>query len=120
MPDRNEEIDGLGKAPLWLPLDALEAARLFHHLAESEDPILRAVRGKMEIGLSNTGEDAAFRAAAVAKYVGKLPDGDLDFQPDGMVSKSDEGAYVQAFLWVRNAGAGLVEAPEEDAGAPGF
>ena len=47
------------------------------------------------------------------KYAGCLPDGDLDFQADGMVSKGEEGAYVMAFLWVTNAEAGL-EAPNGD------
>jgi len=108
-----EKPEGLGKAPLWLQLDALEAEHLFKAIEASPDPILREIRTKMEIGLSNVGSDSAFRDAVIEKYAGRLTDGDVDFQPDGLVSKSDEGAYVMAFLWVSNADAGI-EFPEED------
>lgn len=107
--------EGLGKAPLWLQLDALEAERLFKLIEESHDPILCEIRAKMEIGLSNIGADEAFRDATIEKYASRLTDGDVDFQPDGLVSKSDEGAYVMAFLWVSNAEAGL-EDPTDDPG----
>lgn len=108
-----DKPEGLGKAPLWLQLDALEAERLFKAIEASPDPILREIRTKMEIGLSNVGSDSAFRDAVIEKYAGRLTDGDVDFQPDGLVSKSDEGAYVMAFLWVSNADAGI-EFPQED------
>lgn len=105
--------EGLGRAPLWLQLDAHEADRLFKLLEASPDPILREIRAKMEIGLSNIGADPAFRDAAIGKYAARLTDGDVDFQPDGTVSKGDEGAYVMAFLWVTNAEAGLAD-PDDD------
>lgn len=109
-PDRP---DGLGTAPVWLPLDPLEAERLHAALGASSDPVLSNVLAKLRTCLSDVSADEAFRAAAVEKYAGRLDEGDLDFQPDGMVSRGDEGAYVQAFLWVSNAEAGLEE-PEED------
>lgn len=109
-PDRPE---GLGSAPAWLPLDPLEAERLHIALEDASDPVLANVLAKLRTCLADVSADAAFRAAAVEKYAGRLTDGDLDFQPDGMVSKGDEGAYVMAFLWVTNAEAGL-EAPEGD------
>ena len=105
--------EGLGTAPAWLPLDPLEAERLHAALESASDPVLSGVLAKLRACLSDVSSDEAFRAAAVEKYAGRLTDGDLDFQPDGMVSKSDEGAYVQAFLWVTNAEAGFEE-PEED------
>jgi len=105
--------EGLGTAPAWLPLDPQEAERLHIALEASSDPILSGVLGKLRVMLENVGSDEAFREAAVEKYAGKLSEGQLDFQSDGMVSKSDEGAYVMAFLWVTNAEAGLEE-PEED------
>lgn len=108
-----EKPEGLGKAPLWLQLNALEAERLFKAIEASPDPILREIRAKMEICLSNVGSDPAFRDAVIGKYASRLTDGDVDFQPDGLVSKSDEGAYVMAFLWVSNADAGL-EDPDAD------
>lgn len=108
-----ERPEGLGTAPAWLPLDPLETERLHIALEGASDPVLSGVLVKLRACLSDVSSDDAFRAAAVGKYAGRLDEGDLDFQPDGMVSKSDEGAYVQAFLWVTNAEAGL-EAPEED------
>jgi hypothetical protein len=105
--------EGLGAAPAWLPLDPLEAERLHAALEGAADPVLTGVLAKLRSCLSDVSSDEAFRAAAVEKYAGRLNDGDLDFQPDGMVSKGDEGAYVQAFLWVTNAEAGFEE-PEED------
>jgi hypothetical protein len=110
VPDRPE---GLGTAPAWLPLDPLEAERLHTALEAASDPVLTGVLAKLRACLSDVSCDEAFRAAAVEKYAGRLDEGDLDFQPDGMVSRGDEGAYVQAFLWVSNAEAGLEE-PEED------
>lgn len=110
VPDRPE---GLGSAPAWLPLDPLEAERLHIALEGASDPVLTTVLAKLRSCLTDVSADAAFRAAAVEKYAGRLDDGDLDFQPDGMVSKGDEGAYVQAFLWVTNAEAGIEE-PERD------
>jgi hypothetical protein len=110
VPDRPE---GLGSAPAWLPLDPLEAERLHAALEGSDDPVLSGVLAKLRVCLSDVSSDEVFRTAAVEKYAGRLTDGDLDFQPDGMVSKSDAGAYVMAFLWVTNAEAGL-EQPEED------
>lgn len=104
--------EGLGTAPAWLPLDPQEAERLHIALEASRDPLLSGVLGKLRVMLDNVGSDEAFREAAVSKYAGRLTGGDLDFQPDGMVSKSDEGAYVMAFLWVTNAEAGL-EKPED-------
>jgi len=101
--------EGLGTAPAWLTLDAEEAERLHAALEVSPDPVLSGVLAKLRVMLENTSCDEAFRAAATQKYAGKLNEGDLDFQPDGMVSKSDEGAYVMAFLWVTNAEAGLEE-----------
>lgn len=112
-PDRPDGPDGLGTAPAWLPLDPLEAERLHAALGASSDPVLSNVLAKLRTCLSDVSSDEAFRAAAVEKYAGRLDEGDLDFQPDGMVSSGDEGAYVQAFLWVSNAEAGLEE-PEED------
>lgn len=108
-----ERPEGLGTAPAWLPLDPLEAERLHIALERSTDPVLSGVLAKLRACLSDVSSDEAFRAAAVEKYAGRLTDGDLDFQPDGMVSKGDEGAYVQAFLWVTNAEAGIEE-PERD------
>lgn len=110
VPDRPE---GLGTAPAWLPLDPQEAERLHIALEASRDPMLSGVLGKLRVMLDNVGSDEVFRQAAIGKYAGRLSEGELDFQPDGMVSKSDEGAYVMAFLWVTNAEAGLGE-PEED------
>lgn len=113
-PDRIvlDRPEGLGTAPAWLPLDPLEAERLHSALEKAADPVLSVVLSKLRACLSDVSSDEVFRAAAVEKYAGKLMDGDLDFQPDGMVSKGDEGAYVQAFLWVTNAEAGL-DSPEE-------
>lgn len=105
--------EGLGTNPAWLPLDPQEAERLHIALEASSDPLLSGVLGKLRVMLENVGSDEAFREAAIGKYAGRLSEGELDFQPDGMVSKSDEGAYVMAFLWVTNAEAGLEE-PEED------
>lgn len=105
--------EGLGTAPAWLPLDPLEAERLHAALESATDPVLSGVLAKLRTCLSDVSADEAFRAAAVDKYAGRLDEGDLDFQPDGMVSKSDEGAYVQAFLWVANAEV-RPEEPEED------
>lgn len=102
--------DGLGKSPLWLQLDKDEALFLFRHL-EQHAGMLGAIREKMRVGLSDNNVDEDFRQAAVEKFAGRLQDGDLDFQTDGLVSKGDEGAYVMAFLWVNNAEAGLE--PEE-------
>jgi len=102
-----ERPEGLGNAPAWLPLDPLEAERLYTALEGASDPVLSNVLAKLRTCLSDVSADEAFRAAAVEKYAGRLTDGDLDFQTDGMVSKGDEGAYVQAFLWVKNAEAGL-------------
>lgn len=110
VPDRPE---GLGSAPAWLPLDPLEAERLHIALEGASDPVLANVLAKLRSCLADVSADAAYRAAAVEKYAGRLTDGDLDFQPDGMVSKGDEGAYVMAFLWVTNAEAGIEE-PERD------
>jgi hypothetical protein len=110
--------EGLGTAPAWLPLDAEEAERLHTALEVSKDPVLSGVLAKLHVMLENTSCDEAFRAAATQKYAGKLNEGDLDFQPDGMVSKSDEGAYVMAFLWVTNAEAGLEEPDRELDGDP--
>jgi hypothetical protein len=110
--------EGLGTAPAWLPLDAQEAERLHGMLEASPDPVLSGVLAKLRVMLENTLCDEAFRAAATQKYAGKLNEGDLDFQPDGMVSKSDEGAYVMAFLWVTNAEAGLEEPDRELDGDP--
>jgi hypothetical protein len=110
VPDRPE---GLGTAPAWLPLDPLEAERLHTALEAASDPVLSGVLAKLRACLSDVSADETFRAAAVEKYAGRLDEGDLDFQPDGMVSKSDEGAYVQAFLFVTNAEAGFEE-PEGD------
>lgn len=110
VPDRPE---GLGTAPAWLPLDPQEAERLHLALESSSDPVLSGVLAKLRSVLDDVGADEAFRSAVIEKYAGRLTDGDIDFQADGMVSKSDEGAYVMAFLWVTNAEAG-VEEPEED------
>lgn len=104
---------GLGKAPAWLQLAPQEAERLHRALEDSTDPVLSGIFGKLCVCLSDVSADDAFRNAAVDKYAGQLSDGDLDFQHDGMVSRSDEGAYVQAFLWVSNAEAGL-EAPDPE------
>lgn len=113
VPDRPE---GLGTAPAWLPLDPREAERLHQALETSPDPVLFGVLAKLRSVLDDVAPDEAFRSAVVKKYAGRLTDGDVDFQPDGMVSKSEAGAYVMAFLWVTNAEAGL-EAPEEDSDA---
>jgi hypothetical protein len=110
-----ERPEGLGTASAWLPLDPLEAERLHAALESASDPVLSGVLAKLRTCLSDVSADEAFRAAAVAKYAGRLDEGDLDFQPDGMVSKGDEGAYVQAFLWVTNAEAGIEEREEEPA-----
>ena len=85
-------------------------------LETSPDPVLFGVLAKLRSVLDDVAPDEAFRSAVVKKYAGRLTDGDVDFQPDGMVSKSEAGAYVMAFLWVTNAEAGL-EAPEEDSDA---
>lgn len=115
VPDRPE---GLGTAPAWLPLDPLEAERLHIALDGSSDPVLSNVLAKLRSCLADVSSDAAFRSAVVEKYAGRLRDGDIDFQPDGMVSKSDEGAYVMAFLWVTNAEAGFRDPEEETEADP--
>jgi hypothetical protein len=115
VPDRPE---GLGTAPAWLPLDPLEAERLHLALESSSDPVLSRVLGKLRSVLEDVGADEAFRSAVIEKYAGRLTDGDVDFQPDGMVSKSDEGAYVMAFLWVTNAEAGFRDPEEETEADP--
>lgn len=91
VPDRPE---GLGTAPAWLPLDPLEAERLHQALETSADPVLSGVLAKLRSVLDDVSADEAFRSAVIEKYAGRLTDGDVDFQPDGMVSKSDEGAYL--------------------------
>ena len=87
-------------------------------LEASPDPVLSEVLAKLRVMLENTSSDEAFRAAATQKYAGKLNEGELDFQPDGTVSKSDDGAYVMAFLWVTNAEAGLEEPDRDPDGDP--
>ena len=46
---------------------------------------------------------AAYRTAAREKYLfgGPLDDGDLDMDDKPVVSMGDDGAYVQAWVWVR-------------------
>jgi len=40
-------------------------------------------------------------AACVNKYCGRLSDGDVDYDDKPTVSRGDDGAYVQAWLYVR-------------------
>lgn len=100
--------------PAWLQMDGQEAARLRDALEGSDDPLLRGLHAKLALLTSENEHDEDFRQAAFEKYAGKLQDGDLDFQSDGMVSRGDDGAYVMAFLWVDNAEAGLDLDPEDD------
>lgn len=57
--------------------------------------------------------DPCFREAAKEKYAGRLSDGDVDWDDYPVVSHSDEGAYVQAWLWVSNKDAGLNDEDSE-------
>lgn len=48
--------------------------------------------------------DKQFRGAAIQNYVA-MSDGDIDMDQDAVVSQSDEGAYVAAWIWVSNEAA---------------
>jgi len=72
---------------------------------------LVADRIKDDIGESNGGEDdAAFISAAKDNYTGcggEYSDGDINVDDDAVVSQSDKGAYVAAWVWVTNEEAGI-------------
>lgn len=87
---------------IWLNATPEEVDLLRRALADRDDPLASSLLEKIELLTENRDHDEAFRAAVVEKYTGKLTDGDLDFQHDGMVSQGDDGAYVMAFLWVSN------------------
>jgi hypothetical protein len=47
--------------------------------------------------------EAAYRKAARDRYTGhggQFMDGDVNVDEDAVVSESDEGAYVSAWVWV--------------------
>lgn len=94
---------------IWLQLsdeDAIlikEAIQIREAISGSAAKSGNEILGKIDLLMESRENDEAFREAVIDKYAGKLDDGDLDFQSDGMVSKGDEGAYVMAFLYVRNS-----------------
>ncbi len=108
------------KDNIWLQTTPEEAAALREALAGSDDPAAASILAKIDLLTTDRDHDEAFREAAIEKYVGKLSDGDLDFQSDAMVSNGEEGAYVMAFLYVRNDEAGLNFDDEDEPEADGF
>lgn len=57
-------------------------------------------------------DDDAFISAAKEKHVSG--DGEINVDDDAIVSQSDKGAYVAAWVWVTNADAGIEEGDEND------
>lgn len=41
-------------------------------------------------------------------------DDELEVDPDAVISRGDEGAFVMSWTWVSNAAAGLDDEPQED------
>lgn len=92
---------------IWLQLSEEEIARLRERLAEGQTKVDGSILNKIDLLTHDQEHDEAFREAMVEKYAGRFEDGALDAQPDGLVSKGEDGAYVMAFLYVTNAEAGL-------------
>lgn len=87
---------------IWMQLDASETETIRKALQELPEDGAKSILSKIEILTTDREHDEAFRQAAADVYAGKLQDGDVDFQHDGLVSYGEEGAYVMAFLYVRN------------------
>jgi hypothetical protein len=61
--------------------------------------------------------DASYRASAAERYE-NFSDGDVDIDEDAVVSVGDGGAYVMAWLWVRDENV-MFDEPEEECRACG-
>jgi hypothetical protein len=68
--------------------------------------------------ISEPANASAFRIAAHDLYVARgkssLTDGDINVDEGAVVSESDEGAYVAAWVWVRASEADLPGPDDED------
>lgn len=97
-----------GQSDVWLMLDKAETDHLYRLISQRpDDAVLASIAAKMEILSQSIDHDDAFRSAASDLYASKFSDGDFTIDENAMVSKGDEGAYVMAFLYVRNAEAGF-------------
>lgn len=85
-------ITALTLGPLWSVLDGPDADQgaVMRHLGERTNP-----------------EIEAYIAAAPDRSDLGLCDGDLEYDDRPLVSESDEGAFVNCWLWVSRQDAGL-------------
>ena len=61
-----------------------------------------------ELEVDEENDDDAFRSAAVEGWQSD----DVQIDPDAIVSQSDAGAFVAAWVWVSNSDAGIY--PDEE------
>lgn len=94
--DDHYEVSGYGTPAIAFALFAHEAATLI--------ALLRPLAAKQE---GDEGH-ARFREKARGIYAngcgGDFSDGDINVDDDAVVSESDEGAYVAAWVWVPQEG----------------
>lgn len=64
----------------------------------------RALAEKIEQARTSTTEDQAFMDATDTDY---SEDGRIEIDNDAVISRSEDGAYVQAWAWVANDRAGV-------------
>lgn len=87
----SDVLISLRKMFVEAPLSAEDEQRLNSYFFERQVPADSS---------SDVDDDAAFIAAAKKHYDPMFSDGDLDWDDDPIVSDSEEGAFVNAWLWV--------------------
>ena len=66
----------------------------------TDEQILRIMDAVKNCDADPDGKKALYRAAAINQYQN---DGDLLIDGDAIVSMSEEGAYIQAWIWVQRS-----------------
>jgi hypothetical protein len=85
----------------WVPFTAEEMADLRNMLANGIsylDPARRQILDRLDHYESDEVKDPQFRAAA--EDLGWVRDGECEVDDHAVVSASDDGAYVMAWVWV--------------------
>lgn len=91
-------------------LDTAKAALSFIRSDRRCEALAAAIEA-VESAHGNDPETVTFREAAGAEYAND----EVEIDDDAMISRSDNGAFVQAWVWVSNEEAGVEgESDEED------
>ena len=103
MPDHNDHAT-------WISFSNEEVAMLRRLLAYVEgstdrDTEISLIRAKLDLYEAPETKDQRFRDAAEGQSW--VRDGECEIDDHAVVSSSDEGAYVMAWVWASNADAGI-------------